>query len=87
MFLERKKNLGNGIGIKVLTTNKPGSPAYTTSEFVVCWDGEGSLEQLHTHTHKKKSTKNQLALPHLQQSKLIHSQLMGRETKLFKENM
>lgn len=50
--LQKKRYLGNGIAIKVLTTNKPGSPTYTTSEFLVCWDGEGSLEQLHAHTKK-----------------------------------
>lgn len=59
---KKKKYLGNGIGIKVLTTNKPGSPTYTTGEFVVYWDGEGSLEQLHTHQNKKQTKKKETNL-------------------------
>lgn len=41
-----RREEGNGIGIDVLTTAKPGSPAYTRGEFGVCWAGEGAFEQL-----------------------------------------
>ena len=63
VFFKRKKYLGNGIGIDVLTTHKPGSPSYTTCEFVGSWAGERSLEQLHKEKKKKEERKINLLHP------------------------
>lgn len=49
------KDLGNGVGIDVLTTAKSGSTACTRGEFGVCWVGEGAFEQLQDQETRKIS--------------------------------